>query len=328
MSQFSICISSVIEKEDGFYDYRYTAKSIIEHMGHRAYRNPEDVNNQYNFERIVNEDCDFFVLIIGEAASLMVDQELRIALSRGIPILAFAKIQYDANGKKVLPSASINSIKSISPELYHMHISTFDRCETLSMVLNTDLQFAIDRKIKLCPVIGQDPPIAYTEGVKLIQNAKYRLVLAQRTSCLLLGPRAGMTHEKIFYDKLISWIKSNRDQNAIFTHYFSIDQTVKEAKRGYYDIERARDTLFQILSDSDMRQNICIRCSDTFETVPIVIGDTGIGFNFYIANNRYYLFLPCFMTKDSELQLIIANIQSLGDSQSLNNIKSLYDKMQ
>ena len=258
----------------------------------------------------------------------MVDRELRIALSRGIPILAFAKIHYDIDGKKVFPLASINSIKAISPELYHMHISAFDRCETLSSVIKSELQLAIDRKIKLSPIIGQDPPIAYTEGVKLIQSARYRLILAQRTSCLFLGPRKGITHEKVFYDELIRWIKSNRNQNDLFTHYFSVEHTIKEAKQGNYDVRSAKETLQSILSDKSIQANISIRASSAFETVPMVIGDTGIGFNFYIANKRYYLFLPCFMTKDSELQLIIANIQGLGEAQVLDNIMSLYDRIQ
>ena len=60
MAKFTVCISSVIEREQGFPDYRYIAKSVIDHMGHQAVRNPEDVHTQYNFERVLNEECDFF----------------------------------------------------------------------------------------------------------------------------------------------------------------------------------------------------------------------------------------------------------------------------
>ncbi len=60
MAEFSVCISSVIEREQGFWDYRYTAKSVIENMGHKCVRNPEDVLTQQNFERVLSEECDFF----------------------------------------------------------------------------------------------------------------------------------------------------------------------------------------------------------------------------------------------------------------------------
>ena len=60
MAKFTICISSVIDREQGFPDYRYTAKAVIEHMGHQAVRNPEDIHTQSNFERVLNEECDFF----------------------------------------------------------------------------------------------------------------------------------------------------------------------------------------------------------------------------------------------------------------------------
>ena len=53
MAKFTVCISSVIEREQGFPDYRYIAKSVIDHMGHQAVRNPEDVHTQYNFERVL-----------------------------------------------------------------------------------------------------------------------------------------------------------------------------------------------------------------------------------------------------------------------------------
>lgn len=43
----------------------------------------------------------FFVLIIGDAKSQMVERELKIALARGIPILAFAKVHFNNQGKKL-----------------------------------------------------------------------------------------------------------------------------------------------------------------------------------------------------------------------------------
>ncbi len=327
MAKFTICISSVIEREQGFPDYRFAAKSVIEHLGHQAVRNPEDVLTQYNFERVLNEECDFFVLIIGNTESSMVEKELKIALARGIPILAFAKVRYNTQGKKVLPEKGIKAIKSISPELYYMQIATFSTCEDLSSALHQELENVIDRKIKLAPVIGIDPPIAYTEGVKLIRNAKYRLIVAQRTSCLFLGPRNGFAHEQIFYSELLNWIKTPRDHSAYFLHYFSRQQTIKEAKSNNYSIQKAKDNLQQIMSNKEISERIIFRASEDFESISHVIGDTGIGFNFFVGSNRYYLFLPCFLTKDQELQQIIANVQNLGEPQTWQDILDMYKQM-
>lgn len=327
MAKFTVCISSVIEREQGFYDYRYTAKSVIENMGHQAVRNPEDVHTQQNFERVLNEECEFLVLIIGDAKSKMVERELRIALARGIPILAFAKIHYDKRGRKVFPQDAINAIKSISPELYNMQIATFSMCEDFATALHQELENAIDRKMKLTPVIGIDPPIAYTEGVKLIRDAKYRLIVSQRTSCLFLGPRNGVVHEQTFYNELIEWIKTTRNQSAYFLHYFSLKETIAAARTNCYSLHVARKNLKEIFSNQALSGRIIFRVSDDFEAISHVIGDTGLGFNFFVGNNRYYLFLPCFLTKDQELQQIIANIQAVGSQQSWNDIEEMYNQI-
>lgn len=327
MAKFNICISSVIEREQGFPDYRYTAKSVIEHMGHEAVRNPEDVHTQYNFERVLNEECDFFVLIIGNKESVMVERELKIALARGIPVLAFAKIHYNSQGKKVLPIKSIDAIKRISPELYNMQIATFSSCEDLSHALHHELENVIDRKIKLAPVIGIDPPIAYTEGIKLVRNAKYRLIISQRTSCLFLGPRSGVEHEQNFYAEMLNWLKTPRNHSAYCLHYFSIRQTMAEARTNNYSLEKAKKNLEEIMSNKELSDRIIFRASEDFEAIPHVIGDTGLGFNFFVGGNRYYLFLPCFLTKDQELQQIIANVQSIGTTKTWQDILDMYKQL-
>ena len=327
MAKFSVCISSVIEREQGFYDYRYTAKSVIENMGHQAIRNPEDVLIQQNFERVLNEECDFFVLIIGDAKSQMVERELKIALARGIPILAFAKVRYNKQGRKIFPKEAIEAIKSISPELYNMQIATFSMCEDLAHALGLELEKAINRKIKLSPIIGIDLPIAYTEGVKLIRDAKYRLIISQRTSCLFLGPRNGVMHEQTFYNELLDWISTARNQSAYFLHYFSLKDTIEAAKSNEYSLQKAKDNPEQIFLNNALGDRFIFRASDEFNAISHVIGDTGLGFNFFVGNNRYYLFLPCFLTKDQELRQIIANVQSLGFQQDWDDIKKLYSQV-
>ena len=320
---FTVCISSVVNRENSFLDYRYTAKNVIEKLGMEAVRNPEDVGNQYNFDRELRENCDFFIVLLGKVPSEAVESELRIALSRGVPILVFVRATYDKDGHTHMPKRIKESILKISPELYNMHITLFSNCEDLSRSLEDELQSTLFRKMKLSPLIGLDPPVAYTEGVKLIREAKNRIVLCQKTSIMLLGPRKNNV-EEIFYEELLAWLEKQRNQSAHFIHYFSKEDTFKAMASDEYDLVKARDNLLQILEKAN--NNISIRVTDNLDVVPHLIGDTGIGLNFWIGNNRYYLFLPCFLTKDSELQSIIANVQRLGRPMNINEILQWYSR--
>lgn len=320
-NSFTVCISSVVVRENNFLDYRYTAKNVVEKLGMQAVRNPEDVGNQFNFERELRENCDFFVLLLGKAPSSAVEKELKIALARGIPILVFARAFYDKDGHAHLPKNIKEHLLGISPELYNMHITLFSNCEDLSRLLEDELQSTVFRKIKLSPLIGIDPPIAYTEGVKLVRDAKYRIVLSQRTSSLILGPRNNDV-EKMFYKELLDWLEGDRDQSAYFVHYFSIEDTIKAINSGDYNIEDAKNNLVRIVEKK--KDSIIIRASDQMNVVPHLIGDTGIGLNFWVGENRYYLFLPCFLTNDSELQKIIANVQRMGRQMSIEEIVKMY----
>lgn len=319
-NNFTVCISSVVVKENNFLDYRYTAKNVVEKLGMQAVRNPEDVGNQFNFERELRENCDFFVLLLGKVPSLAVEKELKIALARGIPILVFARASFDKNGLAHLPNNIKESLLRISPELYNMHITKFSNCEDLSRLLEDELQSTVFRKIKLSPLIGVDPPIAYTEGIKLIRDAKYRIILSQRTSSLVLGPRNNDV-EKMFYKELLDWLEGERDQSAYFVHYFSVEDTIKAINSGDYNLADAKNNIVRIMKKNN---SIIIRATDQMNVVPHLIGDTGIGLNFWIGENRYYLFLPCFLTNDSELQKIITNVQRMGRQMSIEELVKLY----
>ena len=321
---FSVCISSVIYKENNFLDYRYTAKCVVEELGMTAVRNPEDVNTQDNFERVLNEDCDFFVLLLGAVPSETVEQELKKALSRGVSILVFVRTDQQRNGHH-LPDSIKDSLLKISPELYNTHMTLFENCEELARRLREELQSAVFRRVKLSPLIGLDPPIAYTEGVQLIREAKYRIVLTQKTSCLILGPRKNINDENEFYDEMVKWLKQKRDQSSFFVHYFSMVETKKAMQSGEYDLKKARENL-QELAPLFKDNNYSMRYTDQMDAVPHLIGDTGIGLNFWIGNDRYYLFLPCFLTKDRELQKIISRVQRMGNPISMNNVMTLYDQ--
>lgn len=323
--RFTVCISSASTKKNNFMDYRYIARKVVEAMGMEPICNPEDVRDQYNFERILRENADFYVLLLGGALTESVREELKVAISRGLSILVFIKTTGSPKDKGTVENIK-ESLLNVSTELYNAHINRFEHCQGLADSLESTLQLMVSRKIKLSPLIGLDPPIAYTEGVKLIRDAKYRIVLCQRTSCLLLGPRRGNNVERVFYDELIKWIEKDRKQPAFFVHYFSLDETKKAMESGEYDLACARMNLARIAGKFENSGDFTMRTTDKLDAVPHLIGDTGIGLNFWIGDNRYYLFLPCFMTKDKELEGIITNIQRMGRTLSIAEAEDLYRK--
>ncbi|MCL2861508.1 MAG: hypothetical protein FWE22_03755 [Firmicutes bacterium] len=318
----SVAISSVFEREPGFKDYRFTAKTVIESLGMEACRNPEDIRNQDSFNNMLRNEVDFFVLIVGEVKSEMVNEELKIAIAIGLPILVFAKI--DKKDSREFSQKICDSLRQISPELYDAHITTFENCESFDRELRNELLNRMYRRIRMSPVIGVDPPVAYTEGVTLISNAKHRIVVTQNTSILLLGPRLGNTIEQDFYDELVKWLKKKRQQKSYFLHVFSLSETKKAMKSGDYDLDKARKQLIEIM-DSACGNTITIRGAECLDTTTHVIGDTGMGLNFKIASQRYYLFLPSFFTKDKELQQIISGNQRVGNRLTKKDITTIYD---
>jgi hypothetical protein len=93
---------------------------------------------------------------------------------------------------------------------------------------------------------------------------------------------------------------------------------------GEYSLKSAKEKLEKILNKCG-NNNFIIRTTPNLEAATHVICDTGLGLNFKIGNNRYYLFLPCFLTKQNELQGIITNIQGLGSVLTINDVRNLYD---
>ena len=125
---------------------------------------------------------------------------------------------------------------------------------------------------------------------------------------------------------MINWLKKQRDQSSFFVHYFSMEETKKAMQSGEYDLNKAKKNLQEIAPLFE-DNNYAIRYTDQMDAVPHLIGDTGIGLNFWIGNDRYYLFLPCFLTKDRELQKIIAKVQRTGKALEMKEIMALYDQM-
>lgn len=306
------CISSVIHREEGFQDYRFVVKTVLESFDIDAVRNYEDVRNQTNFNLVLEEECDLFVLLLGNVVSKAVAKELNIALARGLPIFVFIKRGWDTDGKLVDSVAAKELLLKNCPGLYEEDRIYFDSAESLASHVKYQTAQFVRRKLLISPIVGIDPPVAYTEGIHLIQHARYRVVLVQRTSTFLLGPRIGNDPESRFYESLMRWLET-KGKRRVFLHYFSWGDTQKALQSREYDVDVARKKATKLIQRKRaLGLQMTFRASPEMDIVSHVVGDTGLGLNFWIGESRYYLFLPSFMTKEKELEKIIASVQGTG----------------
>lgn len=355
-----LCISSVCYKESGFMDYRFTACKAARELGFKVIRNPEDTGiTQNSFNSVLKQNNPVFILIVGSSTlkkSEKVIEECKLALENGLPIFAFIKTASD----KKIPENAEEVIKSISKTTFDGDCTLFSSCEELYYTLQARLQDYIRVKISLYPNIQDNSGSTYYYAYEQILRAKKRIILSQKTSLLILGPRKGNKYERRAYDALVDWIK-NKDKDMQFMHLFCKEKTVKAMSSGEYNIETAKSTLFQLLenelkkdkrlhsfsgnlpplcrnasylhkisngcSNSEPHNFVFRSIEEETESVAHLITDTGVQFVLPIAGNTFNLVLPYYFTTESELMKLITHLYS-QEYMTYENIRKLYETSQ
>lgn len=299
-----LCISSVQKKEKGFEDYRYIAYLAASRLGFEVFRNPEDnVSTQKGFESTLQDDFPVFVLIIGEESSPMVSKEFNIALECCLPIFVFLKTQEDKISKKTQ-----KNVKNISPSTYEYDCSKFENSEDLyNKVYDRLKQYITDNALKTSR-FQKGAGLAYDINKRLLKKSKKQIIIYQRTSILILGPRKGVSNEIQFYKELTEWLHE-RSQNIEFLHVFNMEETVNEIKNNswnYEDIEGAKENLNKLMANDRSKNNfpISIRYSKTNNPVSYVITDTNLVFVMPVETERYTLEMPANIMRASEIQIL------------------------
>lgn len=324
----ALCISSVCYKENGFMDYRFTACKAARELGFEVIRNPEDTGiTQNSFNSVLKQNNPVFILIVGSSTlekSEKVIEECKLALENGLPIFAFIKTGYD----KIIPENAEEVIKSISQTTFDGDCTLFSSCEELYDTLQARLQDYIRVKISLYPNIQDNSGSTYYYAYEQILRAKKRIILSQKTSLLILGPRKGNTYEHRAYDALVGWIKS-RDNDMQFMHLFCKEKTVKDMSSGEYNIEAAKSTLFELLANEQKNNsdnpNFTFRSiGGTAESIAHLITDTGVQLVLPIAGDTFNLVLPYYFTTESELMKLITHLHS-QEYMAYEDIRKLYE---
>ncbi|MCL1969725.1 MAG: hypothetical protein FWF65_09305 [Bacteroidetes bacterium] len=325
----ALCISSVCYRETGFMDYRFTAYKAASELGFGVIRNPEDTGiTQSSFNSALKQINPVFVLIVGSEESEKVVDECKLALENGLPIFVFIKTERD---KQITESAD-KIMKGVSQTTYNGDCTLFSSCEELYETLQARLNDFIKAKMTLRLDIQDNRGSTYFYAYEQIKRAKKRIILSQKTSLLLLGPRKGNTYEYRAYDALLEWIR-NKDKDMQFMHLFCLEDTVKDLSSGEYDITTAKKTLIELLTVEKSRNHNAenpnctfraIKGTGTVSSIAHLITDTGIQLVLPIAGNTFNLVLPYYFATEAELMKLITHLHT-QKYMSYEDIQKIYD---
>ena len=319
-----LCICSVQEKEAGFEDYRYMAYLAASSLGFEAIRNPErDGMTQKEFELCLRTQYPVCIFIVGTAGSNVVNEEIKLALKKCLPMLIFIKKQ---NG--IISEESEELIRKLSDVSYNYECTTFSSCEELYKQVCERLKSYILDKASKHAVLQKDVAFAYRANTELLKKSKRQIAIYQNTSILLLGPRKGCQYENEFYKELTEWLVKNQNENISFVHVFNWDSILKEKQINYnnYNLEIAKENFMSIYRQYETENDsLNIRYSHVHDVVPYVITDTNLVFIIPIEGERFSIELPANIMKEREINTILDEITRKTTIMDLNKIMDFYN---
>lgn len=314
-----LCISSVVDKEEGFRDYRFSAMLAARKLGFQVVRNPEDVGmHQSNFESILRDKSPVVLLIVGYENSEMVKKECFMAIENCLPLMIFLKTDYNIISKKTEAF-----VKEISRMAYDKDCTCFTSAEELYMQVEARLISYLNRKKTAYPIMEAYRGRAYAHSVDMFDGAKKRIILYQQTSSLILGARKGNVIEKRFNEQLEMWLK-NKDEKMEFIHIFSLLQTQNAMKEDCYDIEEAKKRLNNMLAlpNLQLRNSFVLRYLKKNIDISLFIADCEVLMIFPIDQFKYTITIPPEIVKNTEIAKIAAELNNIGTI--VSDIEDLY----
>lgn len=298
-----VCVSSVVDSENKFREYRFIAKLAAESKGYKAVLNPEDKGiTQTSFENVLNFQRPIFILIIGIKKSDMVKKECEIALKKGLEIIAFLK---KSEGNKI-DKKTEKFAKDISIELYDKDYSCFSSCEELYKSIINRLE-TIEKDKKEVKIF-KNKDLAYAKSTELIKEAKRSIVICQETSSLVLGPRSGNNNEKDFYNELIKQIENSKNNHKSIIHIFSYAKTKKELNNNEYNSREAIEKLKELHSE----EKVIVKHIKNKEITPFVIADNTVFFYSLIGEKYYSFLMPRMLIQEESFEKLKDDIDSTG----------------
>ena len=322
MNGLSVCISSVVDREEGFRDYRFIAKCAASELGYSVIRNPEDAGmEQRSFEEYLKKKSPIVLLLVGSQDSEMVKKECLIAIDNCLPLMIFIKNDNDG-----ITDSVKQFIKNISQISFEKDCVCFNGCEDLYNQVKSRLENYLEHKSEAYPIMEAYIGRAYRYSVDMFDHAKKRVILYQKTSSLILGPKYGNTVEQQFNKNMYSWIE-RMDENMEFLHIFSHTQTKKALKEEKYNITQAKSKLKYIIDLPNIKDNpkFVVRELHSKIDFSFFICDCETLLIFPIDKDRYTITIPPYIMNNTEISKIASELNNVGTNIKTHNILSIYD---
>lgn len=262
----------------------------------------ERVLRELNFDPLVSHDyqsllavaepsvpiavCDVFVLIVWRRYHLSIRREYAEAVERGKPVVILVKLLKD-NERRDEPLAQfLDEIKSQRelgatpvnvPHQYRHYrsLSDFER-ELAAAVLDE-----VDRRRSMTILTANTRESMYQLGTSITLAAQDRLLIAQQTPSLLLGPRAydapddeKLAYEVEFHDALWNWVEQTVNDKSRHCIYFFEPQRTQQEIRQYNLKQRAKERI-RMLKEYERKSGYRFRIAVAKRSYsgPMAVGD-------------------------------------------------------
>ena len=220
------------------------------------------------------------LLLVGDRKSLAVDEETLLAKQIGIPIIPLFK-KYAGRISKESERLKEKGIGEFSRSFETLAELKQQVQEAISELLHkrfhtyTGLQF------------GHDP--AYEQASQMVQDAAWRVVVVQKTSSMILGPRSGKSGERRFILNVESYLDRCRSNPELqFIHVFSIEDTKRELYDSNPSIYPESERYLGLLKFSHGLSGVkVVGTTDHVDSLIICDDSLGIGFD---LGTKFFVF--------------------------------------
>ena len=247
--------------------------------------------------------------MIGDDVNENVGNEYRRALANGLHIITLIKTK-----EKKIPEETTRKLRAISWYTYEKDCSVFYTSEDLYKAIKNRLGLYIREVWKRKIRILRNRNEVYDVSATMIAEAKRRVVLCQKTSTLILGPKDG-TNESKLYTSLHNWIQSIKNPIQ-FVHVFSETATREAVNlRVYSQSQEAKNkllTLMQNYQDSTVQQD---KVKLVFKTASDVQSCLAVDDSMLVEmcpriGMPYYLYIPGALFEAKEAQAVITDLEA------------------
>jgi hypothetical protein len=279
--KFKIFIAS---KADELKQEREFLSIICDYLGFESHRAPEESHAGANIREYLEtlQQSNVMVLVLGDVPSEYVDEEITEARRCGIPILPFFKINQDS---KI--STAAEKFKAKYPMEFGGDFSTLSELKAkfeyaLSRIINSF--FITDNGLEHW---SQD---VYDKARLLIVQANWRILIIERTSSLILGPRIGQLKQESFteaiWEKIQNLTKKKIDYELCYL--FNAKETRKcvDDVKKYNQFEKYFKKFRLFIEEHSHDQRILMEATKENITSAMV-GDYSYGMSLEVASRVY-----------------------------------------